>query len=238
MKIGMSRSSVCENIFKELKDAGVKYFEVSLYKEAVENIDKALEKDLSSDDQSIVDKATQDLIDAKTELENNKYLIRKRQKNALGQFEYEYIVYEVPHTENTHADNQHAANVHAENRRQISKEEKSIKELNINRVSKEKEKEEIDSLLQEVGNTDLIELYWDYIDMRKGMDAPLNPRSLKTLITRCERLSNNNVRVQKVLLENAIINGWKNVFLPKESELKHINADTQKDIKALLGIDD
>lgn len=172
------------------------------------------------------------------ELEKHKYLIRKRQKNALGQFEYEYIVYEVPHTENMHAGNQHAANAHTENRRQISKEEISTDKLNIDRVSKEKEKEEIDSLLMEVGNTELIELYWDYIDMRKGMDAPLNPRSLKTLITRCERLSNNNIRVQKVLLENAIINGWKNVFLPKESELAHINQDTQKDIKALLGIED
>ena len=171
------------------------------------------------------------------ELENHKYLIRKRQKNALGQFEYEYIVYEVPHTENMHTDNQHAANVHTENRRQISKEEKSIDKINIDKENKEKEKEEIDLLLMEVGNTELIELYWDYIDMRKGMDAPLTPRSLKMLIARCERLSNNNVRVQKVLLENAIINGWKNVFMPKESELAHINQDTQRDIKALLGIE-
>jgi hypothetical protein len=171
------------------------------------------------------------------ELENHKYLIRKRQKNALGQFEYEYIVYEVPHTENMHTDNQHAANAHTENRRQISKEEKSINKLNIDVLNKEKEKEEIDLLLMEVGNTELIELYWDYIDMRKGMDAPLTPRALKMLIARCERLSHNNVRVQKVLLENAIINGWKNVFMPKESELAHINQDTQRDIKALLGIE-
>ena len=171
------------------------------------------------------------------ELETHKYLIRKRQKNALGQFEYEYIVYEVPHTENTHTGNQHTVNAHTENRRQISKEEKSIKELNIDVSNKEKDKEAMDLLLMEVGNTDLIELYWDYIDMRKGMDAPLTPRSLKMLITRCERLSNNNIRVQKVLLENAIINGWKNVFLPKESELEHINQDTQRDLKELLGIE-
>ena len=145
-------------------------------------------------------------------------------------------MYEIPHTENTHTDNRDAANAHTENRRQISKEEKNIKELNIDRVNKEKEK--MDLLLMEVGNTELIELYWDYIDMRKGMDAPLNERSLKTLISRCERLSHNNIRVQKVLLENAIINGWKNVFLPKESELANINQDTQRDIRALLGIEE
>lgn len=39
MEIGMSRASVSESIFKELKDAQIKYFEVSLYKEAVEKLD-------------------------------------------------------------------------------------------------------------------------------------------------------------------------------------------------------
>ena len=111
------------------------------------------------------------------ELETHKYLIRKRQKNSLGHFEYEYIVYEVPHTENQHTANQHTQKEHAENRRQISKEELSINKLNIDVVNKDKDKEKIDSLLQEVGNADLIELYWDYIDVRKGMGAPLSPRA-------------------------------------------------------------
>ena len=39
MEVGMSRASVSESIFKELKDAQVKYFEVSLYKEEVEKLD-------------------------------------------------------------------------------------------------------------------------------------------------------------------------------------------------------
>lgn len=39
MEAGMSRASVSESIFKELKDAQVKYFEVSLYKEEVEKLD-------------------------------------------------------------------------------------------------------------------------------------------------------------------------------------------------------
>lgn len=169
------------------------------------------------------------------ELETHKYLIRKRQKNALGQFEYEYIVYEMPHTGNQHTGNQNTQNVQTENRRQISKEEESIKELNIDRENKEKEK--MDLLLMEVGNSELIELYWDYIEMRKNMDAPLNSRSLKMLITRCERLSNNNIRIQKVLLENAIINGWKNVFLPKESELEHVSQETREDLKKMFGLD-
>lgn len=170
------------------------------------------------------------------ELEKHGYLIRKRQKNSLGHFEYEYLVYEIPHTENQHTDIQNTQKEHTENRRQISKEELNINKLNIDEVNKEKEKEEIDSLLQEVGNTELIELYWDYIDVRKGMGAPLSARALQMLITRCERLSKNNIKVQKLLLENAIINGWKNVFLPKESELESIGDEYREDMRALLGL--
>ena len=171
------------------------------------------------------------------ELETHGYLVRKRQKNSLGHFEYEYIVYEVPHAENQHTEKQKAQKVHTENDSQISKEELNTDKLNINELNKDKDKENMDSLLQQVGNTDLIELYWDYIEMRKGMDAPLNARSLKMLIARCERLSKNNIRVQKLLLENALINGWKNVFLPKESELEEVTQEYRDDIKHLLGIE-
>ena len=171
------------------------------------------------------------------ELETNRYLIRKRQKNSLGHFEYEYIVYEIPHTENQYTANQHAQKEHTENRRQISKEELNINKLNIDEENKEKNKKEIDEILMGIGNADLIELYWDYIDMRKNMDAPLSPRALKMLVARCERLSNNNIRVQKLLLENAIINGWKNVFLPNESELNAVSQEVANDLRELLGLD-
>ena len=60
------------------------------------------------------------------ELEKYGYLIRNRRKNALGQFEYEYIVYEIPHTENVYADKQHTEPAYAENRRQINKDELNI----------------------------------------------------------------------------------------------------------------
>lgn len=171
------------------------------------------------------------------ELETHGYLLRKRQKNALGQFEYEYIVYEVPHTENVHAEKPHAQKVHAENDSQINKEVVNTDKLNINELNKEKEKEELDLLLLELEDIELIELYRDYIDMRIGIDAPLTPRGLKMLINRAKRLSQGNIRVEKVLVENAVINNWKNIFPPKESELKHINLDTQRDLRALFGLE-
>ena len=173
------------------------------------------------------------------ELEDNHYLVRERKNNEKGYFVYEYTLYETqqPHIGNQHTVKVEADNTHTENRRQISKEELNTNKLNIDKENKEKEKEQIDSILQAVGNVDLIELYWDYIDVRKGMGAPLSPRALQMLVARCERLSKNNIKIQKLLLENAIINGWKNVFLPKESELENVSDEMKNEFKDYLGLE-
>jgi hypothetical protein len=186
------------------------------------------------------------VMSALAELEKFGYLERKQVVNDKGQFAgVEYNIFELPQLEKPNAEKENAAKqktekANAEKPRLLSTNSINndlINNLDISSTKKDKEKEKIDSLLQEVGNVELIELYWDYIDMRKGMDAPLTAKGLEMLIARCERLSKNNVRVQKLLLENAIINGWKNVFLPKESELASVNQEYQADIKSLLGID-
>lgn len=169
------------------------------------------------------------------ELEKHNYLIRKRQKNSLGHFEYEYIVYEIPHTENRHTANQHTQKEHTENRTQINKDELSINKLNIDRVSKEKEINNI--LVSAVQDEELFELYKDYIQMREEMDAPLTSKGLQMLIKRCERLSKNNIRVQRLLLENSLMNGWKNVFLPTETEIELASNETRADLKELFGLE-
>ena len=169
------------------------------------------------------------------ELETNKYLIRKRQKNALGQFEYEYIVYEIPHTENVYTEKRQPQKAHTENRRQINNKELNTDKLNTDLESKEKEIEE--TLYLYVHNLELLELYKDYIEMRKDIGAPLNAKGLQMLIKRNERLSKNNVRVQCVLLENAIMNQWKNVFLPSESELEVAGSGRKEDMREFFGLE-
>ena len=72
------------------------------------------------------------------ELEKNKYLVRRRTKNELGQFEYMYIIYEVPYTENQHTAKPHIGKVHKENKRQISKEERNKEKINKELIYKEK----------------------------------------------------------------------------------------------------
>jgi hypothetical protein len=173
------------------------------------------------------------------ELEENNYLIRERKNNEKGYFVYEYTLYEMPqpHTENQHTAKVETDRGQTEDRRQIKKDELSIKELNTNVSKKDKDKEIVDGLLQELGNVDLIELYWQYIDLRKEMECPLNSRSLKMLIARAKKLSKNNIRIEKLLLENAIINGWKNVFLPKESEIESVANEYKDEMRSFLGID-
>ena len=171
------------------------------------------------------------------ELEDNKYLVRERKNNEKGYFIYEYTLYEVPepHTGNQHTAQKNAEPRHTENRRQINKDVLNTDKLNTDVVSKEKEIENI--LISSVGNQELFELYKDYIQMRQEMDAPLTPKGLEMLIKRNERLSKNNTKVQCLLLENSLLNGWKNVFLPTESELELASQETREDLKSMFGLD-
>jgi hypothetical protein len=168
------------------------------------------------------------------ELEANNYLIRKRQKNALGHFEYEYIVYEVPHTENRHTAKQQTQKEHTENRTQISKDKKNKEKINKEVISKDIYK---DILREQIEDIELIDLYEDYIEMRKSIDAPLNAKGLEKLIERNNRLSKNNIRVQKVILETAIINSWKNIYAPKEEEVQGIHKDATTELKNFYGLE-
>lgn len=174
------------------------------------------------------------------ELEEFKYLKRNRMKDAKGQFIYEYVLYELPytgfvHTENQHAEKVHTEKQHTENVRQQSTDLQSIELQSIDRENKEKEINDL--LLSSVHNQELFELYKDYIQMREEMDAPLTPKGLQMLIKRNQRLSKNNVKVQCLLLENSLLNGWKNVFLPTEKEIEMASEEIRDDLKAHFGLD-
>ena len=164
------------------------------------------------------------------ELETFRYLKRKRSKDDKGQFVYEYIIYETPyaenphtvkgHTEKQHTDNQHTENQSTENVRQQSIKKESIKKENI----KEQNKEDIyidkfNEILKHITDFEMKNLYVDYIEMRKNIGAPITERGLSMLINRCARLANFDRDIQKALLETAIINNWKNVYMPQQKEV-------------------
>ena len=61
-------------------------------------------------------------------------------------------------------------------------------------------------------------------------------RGLKMLLTRVEKLSDNNINVQRLMLENAIQNQWKNVYRPKDQEIEAANKALTNELKSFYGI--
>lgn len=166
------------------------------------------------------------------ELEENQYLIRERKNSEKGYFVYEYTLYEIPvlsHTENTYAVDKHAENAyaddgHTQNRTQLNKEKLTKEKLNKEKINKEEINKEsvstsnFNKILNEIEDVELRELYKDYIEMRNTINSPISERGLSMLINRCARLANFNRGLQIEMVEAAIINNWKSVYLPKEEK--------------------
>ena len=173
------------------------------------------------------------------ELEKFGYLHRVRIKDKKGKFSgIEYNIYEqpqeeIPFEENPITEKETEEKQTAENPLQLNTNKlntKKIKELN--KLNTKSNLEEFEDILSLVVNEDLKNLYVDYIEMRKHINAPMTRRALRMLIDRCERISSFNVRVQKLLLETAIINNWKNVYMPREEEVREANREVLDELKS------
>lgn len=170
------------------------------------------------------------IMSALAELEKFGYLSRARITNDKGQFAgVEYNIYEIPQEQKPNTAKPNSADGELEN----PNTENAV-QLNTNLTN---------SLINELymilstNDAELLELYKQYIQAREDMKAPLNATSLEKLIARAKRLSNDNIRVEKVLLETAIINNWKNVYPPRESELARLNEDLQNTMRDLFGLE-
>lgn len=169
------------------------------------------------------------IMSALGELEKFRYLERKRLTDEKGRFAgIEYNIFEQPQ-EMPVADNPILdCPTKAE---PISAEPQQLNTYLINNL-----KDKVFELLN-TNDPELISLYREYIDSREKMNAPLNELSLEKLISRAKRLSNDNVRIEKILLESAIINGWKNIYPPRESEIERMNADMRNELRDLFGLE-
>ena len=170
------------------------------------------------------------VMSALAELEKFGYLQRERITDDKGRFAgIEYHIYEEPQKEKPIADKQH------EEKRKAEKPNAEKRNL-LNTYNIKELKDKIYDLLN-TNDPELITLYREYIDTRVNMEAPLTESGLEKLVERCERLSKGNIRIQKLLLENAIINNWKNVYLPREQEVEAVNNDVKEDLKQFLGLE-
>ena len=165
------------------------------------------------------------VMSALAELEEFGYLIRHRKTNNKGQFSgVEYNIFEEPQKEipvagKQNSDNQHEEKQNAENPSQLNTNKLNKKELNNNILNtKEKDLSVYQDILEEIKDNELKQLYIDYIDMRETIKSPVSKRALSMLVDRCARMANFDIALQKEMIEAAVINNWKSVYLPKAED--------------------
>lgn len=152
------------------------------------------------------------------ELEEFGYLTRVRTTDSKGKFTgVEYNIYEQPQEKKPVAGKQNAGKTNEENPQLLNTNKLNNKELNTDIIYIE----EYSPILNNIRDIELRNLYVDYIEMRRNIDSPISKRGVEMLITRNERLSNLDVELQKALLEAAIMNEWKNVYLPNEQDIQN-----------------
>lgn len=160
------------------------------------------------------------------ELEKFGYLKRDRTTDSKGRFSgVEYHIFEEPQPKESVADNQNSDN---QNEEKQNSDNPPL--LNTNKINNEFNKElnetntkglpisAYETILFDIVNIDLRNLYVDYIEMRRNIGSPITQRGLKMLIDRAYRLSGFSLSKHIKLLEAAIINNWKNVYLPGDME--------------------
>ena len=169
---------------------------------------------------------------AMKELEEHGYMKINKLQNEKGHFYYEYVIFETPHTGFLYVDNADMDKLPMENpvvgnqgqlnTNQLSTEEVSTNELNL--------------YIEERVNPQLFDAFKNYLEMRKEIKAPLSLRGLKMLITRMENLSNDNIQIQKLMLENATLNQWKNIYRPKDQEIEAVSTALAEKMRSFYGL--
>lgn len=170
------------------------------------------------------------IMSALSELEKFGYLTRERVKLDNGQFGgVAYNIYEEPQPQKPVLEKSTLENATQE--KPVLEKREQLNTILI--------KDLFNKLLSLLNTKDgeLIALYQEYIQMREDMNAPLTAIGLEKLVSRCNKLSNGNVNIEKLILENAIINNWKNVYLPRENELEKLNQAFVSDFKAYFDLD-
>ena len=167
------------------------------------------------------------VMSALAELEKFGYLQRLRIKDEKGKFSgIEYNIYEQPQRDNPIAENPTSVNQNEAKQNADKPPQLNTNQLNPKEVNTKESNTNIDiyrELLDNIKDIELRSLYNEYIEMREDMRAPLSKRGLEMLINRNERISNLDIELQKALLEAAILNNWKSVYLPNEQDINNNN---------------
>lgn len=154
------------------------------------------------------------------ELEKFGYLRRDRTIDNKGRFSgIIYNIFEEPQPENPIAEEQNAEEQN-EGKQNAEKPPQLNTKLTNNSFNKELTNKTTNKdfleILNVIEDEELKQLYLDYIEMRNLIKSPVSKRALSMLIDRCARLANFDIELQKEMMEAAVINNWKSVYLPND----------------------
>ena len=163
------------------------------------------------------------VMSALAELEKFGYLKRTRITNEKGQFNgIEYDIFEEPQPQEPIAgerneENENKGKANSENPPQLNT--NSINPLSNKDIKEQNTNAELYEIINKnVPFEALLEYYKSYVDMRELIGSPITPAGLEMLIQRCNRLAKYNINKQRLMLETATINGWKNIYSPKDED--------------------
>lgn len=164
------------------------------------------------------------VMSALSELEKFGYLTRTRETDSKGRFSgVRYDIFETPQHENPISENQNSVNPNSDSSNSEEPPLLSTKSINhlenklLNELERDND-EEIYEILRDISDSELRELYTDYVLQRRENGNALTPKGLHMLIARGYRLSDSNMAVHRAIVETAIINQWMNLYSPRDEE--------------------
>lgn len=174
------------------------------------------------------------------ELKKFGYLVITKQmptKENGGKYEYVYNIYEVPQkaekqdVENQGIENQGVENQPIENHplyKILNKQNTDKQNTEEEKRKKEERKRGYDEILSVITDSDLRDLYLEYIKMRKLIKSPMTDKALSMLINRVNKIEPHSIERQKQMLETAIMNNWKSVYPIKDEETKSEESEPKR----------
>ena len=166
------------------------------------------------------------------ELEKFGYLRRTQAIDANGKFSgYNYEIFEQPAeakavkptTDKPFAENPSTVKPTTENPPQLNKKELNIKKSNTKKSNTEEEVERkkkasastYDAIINDrIFNEEVKKRIYEFIKMRALIKAPLTDFALNKLIDKLEKITK-DPQEQVEILENSILNNYKDVYVPK-----------------------
>ena len=150
------------------------------------------------------------LLKCLNELERKGYIKRVKEKGENNKY---YIASSVKIDADTSIKN--STTTSAKNDTATSTKNSTLKELNKN-IKKEKEKSNIDKIIEAYTNNDLLaEALKDFMKMRKAIKKPLTDRAMKGILAKLNNFTADDLEKIEIL-ENSIVNCWQGIFPLKE----------------------